>query len=182
MPFSVRNSSRSMYCSWKRPPSTGRVLSHKRGPRNADWLNPPPDPPPPPPLPQPLLLLLLTPLLPVRMLQPPFPPPKESSSMSVMVLSLSLTSQQSLRIARSPFIGCCRRDFKLAMELRCPPLMEPPDWLQFPNCGLAPAGRSGVRSWVSCLDIVGRTWLLIRILGRRRSRNDWQIDHRFPSI
>lgn len=32
---------------------------------------------------------------------------------------------------------------------------------------------------MSCLDIVGRTWLLIRILGRRRSRNDWQIDHRY---
>ena len=29
MPFSVRNSSRSMYCSWKRPPSLqGSVRSH----------------------------------------------------------------------------------------------------------------------------------------------------------
>lgn len=37
MPFSVRNSSRSMYCSWNRPPSHGKVLSHSRGPRNADW-------------------------------------------------------------------------------------------------------------------------------------------------
>lgn len=33
---------------------------------------------------------------------------------------------------------------------------------------------------MSCLDIVGRTWLLIRILGRRRSLNDWQIDDRYP--
>ena len=38
MPFSVRNSSRSMYCSWNRPPSPqGRVRSHRRGPKNADW-------------------------------------------------------------------------------------------------------------------------------------------------
>ena len=37
MPFSVRNSSRSMYCSWNRPPSQGRVRSHRRGPKNADW-------------------------------------------------------------------------------------------------------------------------------------------------
>lgn len=37
IPFSVRNSSRSMYWSWNKPPSQGRVLSHSMGPRKADW-------------------------------------------------------------------------------------------------------------------------------------------------
>lgn len=36
IPFSVKNSSRSMYCSWNRPPSQGSVRSHSSGPRNAD--------------------------------------------------------------------------------------------------------------------------------------------------
>lgn len=36
IPFSVRNSSKSMYWSWKSPPSAGKVRSHMRGPRN--WL------------------------------------------------------------------------------------------------------------------------------------------------
>lgn len=52
MPFSVRNSSKSMYCSWKRPPSQGRVRSHNRGPRKADCeegLRVQPLPPPAPP-------------------------------------------------------------------------------------------------------------------------------------
>lgn len=59
IPFSVRNSSRSMYCSWKRPPSHGRVLSHSSGPRKADWelgrSGPDPGVPPVPPGP-PLLM------------------------------------------------------------------------------------------------------------------------------
>lgn len=40
MPFSDRNSSRSMYSSWKLSASYGRVLSHRVGPRKADcgWL------------------------------------------------------------------------------------------------------------------------------------------------
>lgn len=38
IPFSVKNSSRSMYCSWNRPPSHGNVRSHSNGPRKADWL------------------------------------------------------------------------------------------------------------------------------------------------
>lgn len=58
MPFSVRNSSRSMYWSWNKPPSHGSVLSQSSGPRKADWelgrneLEPrfPPPPPDPPPL------------------------------------------------------------------------------------------------------------------------------------
>lgn len=58
IPFSVRNSSRSMYWSWNKPPSHGRVLSQSKGPRKADWelgrneLDPrdPPTPPGPPPL------------------------------------------------------------------------------------------------------------------------------------
>lgn len=33
IPFSVRNSSRSMYCNWNRPPSHGNVRSHSNGPR-----------------------------------------------------------------------------------------------------------------------------------------------------
>ena len=37
MPFSDRNSSRSMYSSWKVSPSYGSVLSHSVGPRKADW-------------------------------------------------------------------------------------------------------------------------------------------------
>lgn len=54
----------------------------------------------------------------------------------------------------SPFMGCCRRDLRPAMELRCPPVRETAGWVQLPNCGLAPAGRSGVGSCVSCLDIL----------------------------
>lgn len=58
IPFSVKNSSRSMYWSWNKPPSHGRVLSHRSGPRKADWesgrtaLDPraPVTPPGPPPL------------------------------------------------------------------------------------------------------------------------------------
>lgn len=38
IPFSVKNSSRSMYCSWNRPPSHGNVRSQSNGPRKADWL------------------------------------------------------------------------------------------------------------------------------------------------
>lgn len=37
MPFSDRNSSRSMYSSWKLSASYGSVLSHSVGPRKADW-------------------------------------------------------------------------------------------------------------------------------------------------
>ena len=36
MPFSERNSSRSMYSSWKLSPSYASVLSHRVGPRKAD--------------------------------------------------------------------------------------------------------------------------------------------------
>lgn len=47
IPFSVKNSSRSMYCSWNRLPSHGRVRSHSNGPRKADWDEPRKAPPPP---------------------------------------------------------------------------------------------------------------------------------------
>lgn len=57
----------------------------------------------------------------------------------------------------SPFMGCCRRDLSPVIELRCPPVREPAGWVQLPNCGLAPAGRSGVGSWESCLDILDQT-------------------------
>lgn len=36
IPFSVKNSSRSMYWSWNRPPSHGNERSHSNGPRKAD--------------------------------------------------------------------------------------------------------------------------------------------------
>lgn len=36
MPFSERNSSRSMYSNWKVSPSYGSVLSHNVGPKKAD--------------------------------------------------------------------------------------------------------------------------------------------------
>lgn len=51
------------------------------------------------------------------------------------------------------------------MELRFPPVSEPAGWLQLPNCGLAPAGRSGVGSWESCLDILDQTGLQGNHLG-----------------
>lgn len=35
--FSNRNSSKSIYSSWKLSPSYGRVLSHSVGPKKADW-------------------------------------------------------------------------------------------------------------------------------------------------
>ena len=54
-------------------------------------------------------------------------------------------------------MGCCKRDFSPAMGLMWPPVMEPAGWVQLPNCGLAPAGRSGVGSWASCLDILDQT-------------------------
>lgn len=54
-------------------------------------------------------------------------------------------------------MGCCRRDLRPVRELRFPPVSEPAGWVQLPNCGLAPAGRSGVGSWVSCLDILDQT-------------------------
>lgn len=86
MPFSVRNSSRSMYCSWKRPPSAGRVRSHMSGPRKPELEK----------LPFPLLLLLSLPPLLLLLLPLPLPPlllrmeqrPRDSSSRS-RVRSLS---------------------------------------------------------------------------------------------
>lgn len=80
MPFSVRNSSRSMYCNWKRPPSTGSVRSHISGPRKFELEKLPL-------LPSLLVLPLLVlppPLLLLRMEQRPI----ESSSRS-SVRSLS---------------------------------------------------------------------------------------------
>lgn len=85
IPFSVRNSSKSMYWSWKRPPSAGRVRSHRRGPKN--WLKfPPPFPP------QPLLLLLLP--IPLPLLTGHTP--KESSSRSNLSLSARQRRVESL--------------------------------------------------------------------------------------
>ena len=84
MPFSVRNSSRSMYCSWKSPPSTGSVRSHIIGPVKVELEK------------LPLLLLLLLPSPPLLLLLLLLPPllllllrmewrPVESSSRSRMV-------------------------------------------------------------------------------------------------
>lgn len=128
IPFSVRNSSRSMYCSWNRPPSHGRVLSHSRGPRKADWELERKEPGAPP-----------------SPLGPPFTP-NESSSES-RGLSLSFISLQSLIILWSALIGSWSRDFRLVIEVRCPPWGPLPAGLLAPNWGLvAPAGRSGGRS------------------------------------
>lgn len=79
IPFSVRNSSKSMYCSWKSPPSAGRVRSHR--PRN--WLKLPPFPAPPQPAPP---VLLTIPLLFLKEQTP-----KESSSRSSLSLSKEST-------------------------------------------------------------------------------------------
>lgn len=73
MPFSVRNSSRSMYCNWNRPPSHGNVRSHSNGPRKELllWLEKLPVPAP--------LLSAISPLLqPLRRGQRP----RESSLIS----------------------------------------------------------------------------------------------------
>lgn len=91
MPFSVRNSSKSMYCSWKSPPSAGRVRSHR--PRNWLKLPPFPPPPPPPPPPQPVLPLLLT--IPLPFLKEHTP--KESSSRSSLSLSEESTQEERER-------------------------------------------------------------------------------------
>lgn len=131
IPFSVRNSSRSMYCSWNKPPSTGRVLSHSSGPRNADWelcRNAPDPGAPPAPAGPPLLLLC------------------ESSSESTG-LSLSFVSQQSFMALWSALIGSWSRDLRLVMVVRCPPWGALPAGLEAPNWGLvAPAGGSGGKS------------------------------------
>lgn len=131
IPFSVRNSSRSMYCSWNRPPSHGRVLSHSSGPRKADWelgrSAPEPGVPPAP-------------------AGPPALTPIDSSSES-RGLSLSFISQQSFVPLWSALIGSWSRDFRLVMEVRCPLWGPLPAGLLAPNWGLvAPAGRSGGRS------------------------------------
>lgn len=141
IPFSVKNSSRSMYCSWNKPPSHGRVLSQSSGPKKADWelgrIGPEPGVPPTPPGPPPLT-------------------PEESSSES-RGLSLSFISQQSLGLLWSALIGSCSKDFKLVIEVKCPLWGPVPAGLLAPNCGLvAPAGRSGGRSWVRGLDITSR--------------------------
>lgn len=73
----------------------------------------------------------------------------------------------------SPFMGCCRRDFRPVMELRCPPVSEPAGWVQLPNCGLAPAGRSGVGSWESCLDILDQTGSQKDTWGTWRGEANW---------
>lgn len=70
----------------------------------------------------------------------------------------------------SPFMGCCSRDLRPVIELRCPPVREPAGWVQLPNWGLAPAGRSGVGSWESCLDILDQTGLQEKHLGRLKGR------------
>lgn len=145
IPFSVRNSSRSMYCNWNSPPSHGNVRSHSNGPKKELLLLLEKLPVPAP------LLSATSPLLqPLRRGQRP----RESSSMSN--LSLPFISLQSLT-RWSPFTGSCRSDFKFAVEFKCPPLSETPAWLLLPNCGLAPAeGRSGGRSCESGLAIIQR--------------------------
>lgn len=66
-------------------------------------------------------------------------------------------SQQSLVTLWSALIGSWSRDFRLVMEVRCPPWGPLPAGLLAPNCGLvAPAGRSGGRSCVRGLDITSR--------------------------
>lgn len=154
MPFSVRNSSRSMYCNWNRPPSHGNVRSHSNGPRKELllWLEKLPVPAP--------LLSAISPLLqPLRRGQRP----RESSLVSN--LSLPFISQQSLT-RWTAFTGSCRRVFKFAVEL-CPPPIKPPAWLLLPNCGLAPAdGRSGGRICESGLVIIQRPPDLTSLTGR----------------
>lgn len=143
MPFSVRNSSRSMYCNWNRPPSHGNVRSHSNGPRK-----------------EPLLLLekaVPAPLLSEAcpLLQPLRRGQRLRVSSSISNLTLPFISQQSLT-RWSHFTGGCRSDFMFVVGL-CPPPSDPPAWLLLPNCGLAPAvGRSGGRSCESCLDIIQR--------------------------
>lgn len=70
-------------------------------------------------------------------------------------------------------MGCCRRDFRPVIELRCPPVREPAGWEQLPNCGLAPAGRSGVGSWESCLDILDQTGSQKDTWGSWRGEANW---------
>lgn len=77
---------------------------------------------------------------------PSLPPPHTQTSPFI--------AQQSF--ARwSTLMGSCRRVLRLAMEFKCPPVGTLPARLPVPNCGLAPAGRSGGRSCVSGLDMIG---------------------------
>lgn len=93
IPFSVRNSSKSMYCSWKRPPSAGTVRSHR--PRN--WLKLPPFPAPPPqPAPP------LPPTAPLLFLKEQTP--NESSSRSS--LSLSEEEHRNKENVNKPNVSC----------------------------------------------------------------------------
>lgn len=63
-------------------------------------------------------------------------------------------SQQSLMPLWSTLIGSCSSDFRLVMEVRWPPWAPTPAGLLAPKWGLvAPAGRSGGKSWVRGLDI-----------------------------
>lgn len=88
IPFSVRNSSKSMYWSWKRLPSAAAMLrSQKIGPKS--WLKFPP-PFAPPPLPRQLLLLLSPPLFLMAHT------PRESSSRSSLSLSAREKREDSL--------------------------------------------------------------------------------------
>lgn len=90
IPFSVRNSSKSMYWSWKRLPSAAAMLrSQKIGPKS--WLKfPPPFALPPPPFPRQLLLLLSPPLFLMAHT------PRESSSRSSLSLSAREKREGSL--------------------------------------------------------------------------------------
>lgn len=89
IPFSVRNSSKSMYWSWKRLPSAAAMLrSQKIGPKS--WLKFPPPFAPPPPLPRQLLLLLSPPLFLMAHT------PRESSSRSSLSLSAREKREDSL--------------------------------------------------------------------------------------
>jgi len=110
MPFSVRNSSRSMYCSWNRPPSHGRVRSHSRGPRNAEWepgrkAPDPGAPPAPAPGPEPPPLPLLPLPLPL-----PLPLLCESPSASEG-LSLSGGNRSQISSTAAPFFRARERFF-----------------------------------------------------------------------
>lgn len=133
MPFSVRNSSRSMYCSWKRPPSQGSVRSHNRGPRKAELGRPAGA------TSAPALLWWVW----------------DSSSESWGLALSAFISQQSFP-RWSALIGSWRSDLRLAIEFECPPVEALPGGLLVPNWGLAPAGCSGVRSCVSDLDMSSR--------------------------
>lgn len=80
-------------------------------------------------------------------------------------------SQQSLMPLWSALIGSWSSDFRLVMEVRCPPWGALPAGLLAPNWGLvAPAGRSGGKSCVRGLDITSGQEEVVGGWGRGEAR------------